>query len=405
VPSSPARRITVAVLVTITAVVALFLTTTWGLAAVSQARTPDDSGVAALPLAVDNAPASLGTTDEYGPLGTVSMVFAGTSVEDGLIGEVARPWLAIAARTGDYRAISAPDLPAPAPGAIALSDGGDLLAWATHDGVVVYDTETGDARSVPLDDASHVGSFSPDGSMLAVGAGGLAVLDLGSGEVVAEAEGTDPGVVHRAAWRGDGSAVDYTDGADLVSVPVDGSAAVRQPSPFEDDVRIIWAPTGEQVVALQDDADGVPRLFSAPAHQDGRLGEAAQVDTSGVAIHRMLGFSGDTTVAISAYLLESGNVERILDVKLGGGSVVDLTALPTGGENWRGSATLVASGEALRAGSVDFGARQWPWSYRSRLVGCVLVGIFGLGMWLTRRRHDLRRARHPRAGRATRSRV
>ncbi len=63
-----------------------------------------------------------------------------------------------------------------------------------------------------------------------------------------------------------------------------------------------------------------------------------------------------------------------------------MTTLPAPGENWRGSGTLAASGDALRGGSADFGAHVWPWSYRARLAACVLVGLFGLGLWLTRRR-------------------
>ena len=90
-------------------VVALaYLASTWGLAALSRSSPPSDTGAAALPSAVENAPPSLGTTEQYGPLGEVSMVYAGTDVEAGLLSEVEHPWLAVGARSGDYRAISAP---------------------------------------------------------------------------------------------------------------------------------------------------------------------------------------------------------------------------------------------------------------------------------------------------------
>jgi len=382
------RGLGIALVVTAVGVVVLFLASTWGVTTWSQARTPSDTGVGALPAVVDNAPASVGTTEQYGPLGSVSMVYAGTHVEDGLLGGVDRPWLGIAARTGSYRAIAAPDLPSPRSGTVAVSEPGDRLAWATGDGVTVYDTGTGDARQLPLDGASRVGAFSPDGSLVTVQASGLAVLDLDGGEVVARARTSDASVPARAAWRPDGSAVDYVAGGALVSVPTDGSRATTQRSPFDPDAELAWSPTGEQLVALTEVADGVLGLVAAPTETDGRLGAAAEVDTSGLAVHELLGFSGDDTVAVSAYLLEPGNIERILDVSLDGGAPVNLTTLPSSGENWQGSATLAASGDALRSGSTDFGAHRWPWSYRARLVACTLVGLFGLGLWLTRRRRS-----------------
>lgn len=370
----------------------MFVASTWGFAAWSQSRTPQDSSVGAMPVTVENAPPSVGTTEQYGPLGTVSMVYAGTKVESGLVGQVAQPWLAVAARTGTYRAIAAPDLPAPRPGAVALDPPGDRLAWATGDGVVVYDARTDSARNVPVENASRVGTFSPDGSLLTVHTDGLAVLDLESGELVAEAETSDPATVRHAAWRADGSAVDYVSGPDLVTVPVDGSDATTQPSPVDAGAPLAWAPSGEQLVALHD-TEGVLGLVAARMGPDGDLAEAEKVPTPGISLDGLLGFSGDDTVAVSAYLIESGSVERILDVPLDGGTPVDVATLPSPGENWRSSATLAVSDQALRSGSTDFGSRVWPWSYRARLAACTLLGLFGLGMWLTRRRRTRRRAR------------
>ena len=96
---------------------------------------------------------------------------------------------------------------------------------------------------------------------------------------------------------------------------------------------------------------------------------------------------------MSAYLLESGSLERVLDISIDGGSPVDLTTLPSPGDNWVGSETLAVSGAALRAGSTDFDNQVWPWSYRARLVSCLLLGLFGLGLWLTRRHRDRARRR------------
>jgi hypothetical protein len=325
------------------------------------------------------------------------MVYAGTKVEIGLTGEVEHPWLAVAGRTGTYRAISAPDLPGAQPGAVALDPEGNRMAWATDDAVVVYDARTDRSRTVPVEGVSRVGTFSPDGSLLTVHTGALGVLDLESGDLVAEAEAADPAVVRHAAWRADGTAVDYVSGSDLVTLPADGSEATTQPSPVDAGVPLAWAPSGEQLVALQDDG-GVLDLVAAPVGPDGDLGEAERIDTSGISLDGLLGFSGDDTVAVSAYLIESGNVERVLDVPLDGGTPVDVATLPSPGENWRSSATLAVSDRALRSGSTDYGTQVWPWSYRARLATCVLIGLFGLGMWLTRRRRTWRRARRRRGG-------
>jgi hypothetical protein len=387
------RSFVLALVVTALSVILLYVLATIGFAAWSQSRTPRESGVGTLPVTVENPPPSVGTTGQYGPLGTVSMVFAGTHVEDGLLGDVAQPWLAVAAHDGDYRALSAPDLPSAQAGAVAISPKGDRLAWATGEGVVLYDTETDQSRSLPLDGATRVGEFSPDASMISLHAGGLALLDLESGEVVAETGGTDPGLVRNSAWRADSSAVDYVAGADLVTLPADGSDPTTQPSPVDEGVRLAWSPSGEQLVALQPDAEGVLSLVAAPASGDGELGKARTVDTSGVALDGMLGFSGDDTVAVTAYLLESGSVERVLDIQLDGGSPVDVTTLPSPGENWRSSTTLAVSEQALRSGSSDFGSRVWPWSYLSRLIASALVGVFFLGLWLTRRQRHQRRLR------------
>ena len=102
--------------------------------------------------------------------------------------------------------------------------------------------------------------------------------------------------------------------------------------------------------------------MAVPASADGELGAAKPVDTSGVSLDGLLGFSGDETVAVSAYLLESGSIQRVLDIQLDGGSPVSVTALPSPGENWRGSGTLAVSDQALRSGSTDYGSRVWPWS-------------------------------------------
>jgi hypothetical protein len=370
-------------LVTALAITVMYLASTWGVAAWHRGQSIPDSGVVTLPIAVDNAPPSVATTDEYGPLGRVSMAYAGTEVEDGLLGEVARPWIAISAYTGDYRALSAPKLPPASPGAVTMTESGDQLAWATGSGIVVYDPVTDAARLFDLEGATGVGSFSRDGGMLTVHARGLRVLELDSGDVVAEVTGTPAELVRRAAWRPDGSAVDFVDRGQLVTVHIaDGRRSV-DPARFGPDADLAWSPTGDQLVGLQK-VDGIRRLFSASVDRSGRLEEPLLLNTDGISLERLIGFSSENTVSMSAYLLESGAVERVLDIRLDGGPPIDLVTLPPSGENWLGSQTMTVAADALRSGSTDFGNHLWPWSRTARLATCVLIGLFGLGLWLTR---------------------
>ena len=378
-------------LVTALAIAAMFLASTWGVAAWHRAQDVPDGDAVWLPVAVDSAPPSVATTDDYGPLGVVSMAYAGTEVNDGLFGQVDNPWIAISAYTGDYRALSAPQLPPASPGAVAITEAGDRLAWATGSGVVVYDPVTGGARTIELEGASGVGSFSSDGGLLTVHADGLRVLDLDRGEVVAGLDGTPAELVRRAAWRPDGSAVDVVAGDRLVTLDVAGGGRSTQPATFGSDADLTWSPTGEQLVGLQD-VDGIRRLFAASVDRTGRLEEPQQLTTPGISLERLIGFSSDHTVSVSAYLLESGAVERVLDVRLDGGPPIDLVTLPPPGENWTGSQTMTVAREGLRNGSADFGNHLWPWSDVAKLGGCVLIGLFCLGLWVTRRPRAVRRA-------------
>ncbi len=68
---------------------------TIGLAAWHTSQADPQPGAGALPTVVENAPASVPTTDEYGPVGGVSLVFAGTEVRDGLTGTLEHPWIAV----------------------------------------------------------------------------------------------------------------------------------------------------------------------------------------------------------------------------------------------------------------------------------------------------------------------
>lgn len=366
----------------------LYVASTAGLAAWQTSRAAPRPGPGALPTVVENAPASVPTTDEYGPVGGVSLVFAGTEVRDGLVGMVEHPWIAVSARTGEYRAIDAPDLPAPGAAVMSTSHDGNLLAWPSGDGVVVYDAVTGESRELAVAGVDQVGGFSPDKRFLLVHGAQLQVVDVASGEVVATVDGSVPG---RVAWRADSGAVDFVVGAELATLGVPDGDVATQPTDIPGSASLAWSQTGEQLISLRQ-VGGARRLFLSELGDDGTLADGVQVDTTGIALDRLLGSSGEQTVAVTAYLLESGSIERILDIRLDGRSPADLTTLPAPGVNWAGTGTLAVAADNLVAGSTDFEDQVWPWSYTARLVACTLFVLFLLGLYVTRRPRSSSRA-------------
>ena len=361
----------------------LYLGATEGLVAWNSSRAEPQGGVGALPSVVENAPPSVPTTDEYGPLGAVSLVFAGTEVRDGLFGSLDDPWIAVASNGGGYRALKAPRLPAAGPGVMTVSHDGRLLAWPSEAGVVVYDAVTGDARTLEIEGVDHVGGFSPDSGMVLAYAGQLSVVDVETGEVVATAE-AEPETLRRTAWRADSGGVDFVSGDELTTIAVPAGDVSTQPTDVPEQASLAWSPGGDQLISLRE-MDGVKRLFLSQMGRDGTLSDGKQVSTDGISLDRLIGFSGDRTVAVVAYLLESGSLERILDIPLDGRSATDLTTLPSVGENWVSTDTLAIASDNLVAGSVDYEGQLWPWSYTARLVACALFAFFLFGLYVTRR--------------------
>jgi len=383
------RGLVPALIVTVVGTALLYLASTVGLAAWNASQAAPQPGAGALPTVVENAPPSVPTTDEHGPVGAVSLVFAGTEVRDGLVGSLEHPWITVASHTGDYRAIDAPDLPAPGPDVMTTSHDGNLLAWATGDGVVVYDAITGESRVLALDGVDHVGDFSPDSSLLLVHGEQLAIVDLASGDAVATAD-ADDAVLGRAAWRADSSAVDFVVGAELTTLGGEGGDVSAQPTDIPEAASLAWSPNGDRLASLRT-VEGAQRLFLSQPGEDGTLADGEQVSTDGIALDRLIGFSGERTIAVVAYLLESGSIERILDIPLDGRSPSDLTVLPSPGENWVDTATLTVASDNLVAGSTEYPGQVWPWSYTSRLVSCSLFALFLLGLYVTRRPRSSRR--------------
>lgn len=378
------RGLVPALVVAVVATFLLYLASTVGLAAWNSSRADPVAGSGALPTVVENAPDSVPTTSEYGPPGGVALVFAGTEVRDGLFGALEHPWIAVTSHRGDYRALVAPDLPEPGPMMMSTSHDGNLLAWPAHDALMVYDTVTGNARTLPVPGVEHVGAFSPDSSMVLVSGEQLTAVDVESGEVTSTVD-APPALLSRTAWRPDSGAFDFVAAGELTTVAVPDGAETTQPTEIPERAALAWSPTGDRLVSLREQ-DGVNRLYVSPLGEDGTLARGERVTTEGIYLDRLIGFSGEHTVAAVALQIESGSIERILDIPLDGRSVADLTTLPSPGENWAGTRTLAVAADNLVAGSTDYDDRLWPWSYAARLVACVLFAFFLLGLYVTRRR-------------------
>ena len=377
------RGLIPALIVAVVFTALLYLAATAGLAAWNSSRSAPQSGVGALPTVVENAPPSVPTTDEYGPPGAVSLVFAGNNVRDGLTGTLANPWITVASNGGAYRALDATSLPPAGAGVMAVSHDGTLLAWPDGSGVVVYDTVSGEVRELEVDGVDHVGAFSPDSRMVLTHGEQLSAVDVQTGEVVATADAPSETIL-RAAWRPDNSGVDFVSGDELTTLDVTQDEVTAQPTDIPEDASLAWSPAGDQLASLRE-VDGAKRLFVSRVGQREAISEGEQVSTDGIALDRLIGFSGDRTVAVVAYLLESGSIERILDIPLDGRSATDLTTLPSPGENWVSTDTLAIASDNLVAGSVDYETQLWPWSYTARLVACGLFAFFLFGLYVTRR--------------------
>ncbi len=378
------RGLVPAVVVAVLGTVALYVGSTTGLAAWHASRSAPESGVGYLPSVVANVPPTVPTTDVHGPPGSVALVYAGTKVEQGLTGSLENPWITVSSQTGDYRALDLPDLPDPTEGGVSVSPDGATLAWAGPSGVVVYDAVTGEMSTFDVDGADGVGDFAAEGSMLAAHTtDGLTVVETGSGEVLAQAAASAE-QVDRAVWRPDGSAIDHVSDGGLVTLSIRDGDVTTQPTTIPDEAQLAWSPSGDRLADLHD-VSGSNRLFLSPLRPDGTLAEPSQVDTSGLSLQYLLGFSGERTVTTDAFVLESGSVERVLDVPLDNGSRYDLTTLPPPGENWVDTATMAVATDTLARGSFAWDTPPWPWSHRARLGACTLFMVFLFGLYVTRR--------------------
>ncbi len=380
------RGLVPAAVAAVVGTVLLYLAATAGVAAWHrQQEGPATGGRGYLPMIIENAPPTVATTEEYGPPGPVAVVYAGTDVVEGLRDTVERPWITVSATTGDYRALTEPDLPEAGAGVMQVSPDGGRLAWTGPRGLVVYDTATGESTHVGVGGVDAVGPFSADGEHLLVHADGAAVVDVGRGEVVAGGE-ADEAAVRRAAWRADGAAVDLVTPDGLLTLATDGETAT-EPTSIPADAQLAWSPQGDRLADLRDVA-GSYRLFLSETRRDGTLAPPRRLEVPGVSLQHLFGFSGAQTVAVDAYLLETGSIERVLDVSLGRGSTTDLTTLPSAGRNWVDVSTLAVATDTLVRGSYQWPTQVWPWSHTSRLAASALLMFFLFGLFVTRRPRD-----------------
>jgi hypothetical protein len=356
----------------------------------SEAVTDSTEG-ASVPAFVYAPPETVPTTEEYGPVGPVSVVFAVPHVQTGLTGELKNPWVAVSSVTGEYRALIAPHRPAPRKDAVSVAPDGLLLAWGYQRGVVFYDPvrdTVGEARGIGED--PEVGPFSPDSRYLLLRNGTPRVLDVESGEIVATLDGLDDAAAHQAVWTPDSTALTYVQDGRLVTLAWDSGRESAVPTSIPPDATLAWKSNGEQLAAMTE-ARGVRSVDVYDVTNGGRrLHHAWLVSPDGYAQERLLGFTGENRVTVTALSMQTGPLPLVFAM-----STVDTTQpaqvmqLNGGGIDW---STLEVASEPLAAGSTSFDEPNWPVSDLAKLVGSGVVTLFVVGLYLTRpaRRHGRR---------------
>lgn len=385
-------------LVAATVVAALFgaacyVGSTAGVRALRSSEVSTTTAPGAVPDFIYRATETVPTTDGYGPVGPISVVFAGTDVRTGLAGEMDNPWIAVSSQSGDYRALSAPHRPEAGAEAVQVSADGRQLAWGFEEGLVVYDALEDQARELVGDLGSDplVGPFSPDGRRLLVFDGSLRVLEVDSGEVVATLSGVDERAAGQAVWTADGSALSYVDAGRLVTHAWQADTRTATPAPISDDATLAWAPAGEQLASMQE-SRGVKTVQVFDVTPDGELTQAGTLRPEGYGQQRLLGFAGDTSVAVVAQRLQTGPLELVYELSTVDTSPpVQTMQMPGQGTNWTGSQTLQVAAQPLVEGTASFEEPSWPWSDVSKLVASVVVTAFLLGLYVTRPVRNTRR--------------
>lgn len=381
-PASRSRVAVAALLATLLGA-GLYLVSTLGLRAATSSEASSTTATGSVPQFVYSPPETVPTTDEYGPVGPVSMVFAGNRVETGLFGRMENPWIAVSSENGDYRALSAPHRPAPSPGAVAVSPDGKALAWIYRSGVVVYDPQQDTAKTFrpKLRPDPQVGRFSPDGHFLTVYDGQLRIVDTRSGEVVATLPGVDRPAARQAVWTPDGSGLTYVADGRLVIHAWRSDARASSPTTIAPGAALAWQPSGKQLAALRE-SRGVRTVQVFDVEGEGQVRPAASVSHDGYAIQELLGFTSDNRVAVTALSMESGPLPLVYTMSTVDSSPPTKVMQLSGSGKWE---TLEVATQPLSFGSSAFKEPDWPASDLSKLVGSAIVAAFALGLYLTRR--------------------
>lgn len=381
-------ELVIALLATVLLAGGCYAISTVGMQMLRSSNLESATGPGVLPAHVYKAPETVPTTADYGPVGPVAMVFAGTDVSTGLTGGLENPWIAISGHTGDYRALSAPHLPEPQADAVAVSADGETLAWGYADGIVVYDPVNDEARELGADLGAEpiVGSFSPDGRQVTVYDGELHVLAVDSGELVATLSGVSEEAADQAIWVPDGAAITYVESGQLVTHEWESDDRSETPTAISSDATLAWQPSGEQLAAMEE-TRGVKRVDVFDVAGDGRLSRAYTVEPDGYALQELIGYIRDTEVAVTALRRETGPIELLYEMSTVNDSApTTLVHLPGPGINWAGTETMEVPAEPMTWGSKDYDEPHWPWSHLSKLVASIVASIFLLGLYFTRPR-------------------
>ena len=377
-------RTAVAVVVAALLGLTVYLLATVGLRAVSSSSVSATTTPGSVPEFVYDPPDTVPTTQAYGPVGPVSMVFAGKHVRVGLTGSMKRPWIAVSSQDGQYRALSAPHRPAPSPGAVAVSPDGRRIAWGFDRGVVLYDpvTDTSQEAGEDLGPNPRVIRFSPDGRLLTVYDGSLRVLEVGSGEVLATLGGVDATAARQAVWTPDASALTYVEKGRLVIHAWRSDARVSSPTTISPGARLAWQPSGKQLAALHQ-TRGVKSVEVFDVVGQGRLRHARSVSHDSYAIQDLLGFTGDNRVAVTALSMDSGPLPLVYTMSTTDSAEPTQVLQLSGSGRW---STLEIAMQPLSSGSTPFKEPDWPVSDLAKLVASVVAAFFVLGLYLTRKR-------------------